>query len=111
MHALHSVCQWLNHLVNDHEPHGHTHGGGDMQDTVHIVVLGDQQGPGQVDSNGMRHGEENGPYPSPEISCHIPVTAMPSTLNASLGESVTLPYNSEWQLVHCCMQCKLFWHV
>lgn len=73
--------EWQAYLVNDHEPHGQAHGGGHMQNAVNIVVLGDQLGPGQVDSDGVRHGKKDGVDPSAEIGCHIPVTAPPVFLS------------------------------
>lgn len=78
MQELRKSLGWRFHLVNDHEPHRHTHGRGDMQDAIHVVVLGDQRWPRQVDSNRVRQGQKEGVEPSAKIGCHIPVASLPS---------------------------------
>ena len=85
--------------MDDHEPHRHTHGGGNMQDSIHIVILGNQRGPGQVDSDRVRQGQKEGVDPSSKIGCHIPVAApLPSRFRARLeatGHCPTAPTGSK----------------
>ena len=62
--------------MDDHEPDREAHGIGERQDSVHVVICSNQLGPGQVDSNGMGHGQQDRPYPAAKVGRHIPARTL-----------------------------------
>ena len=67
----------MTHLVDDHQPDRETHRVREGQDSVHVVILGDQYGPGKIDCNRVGHCQKNCPDPAAKIGRHIPDTPIP----------------------------------